>query len=143
MSETPRAPRQPRPARAFTLVERKAAKARAKATSSPRTVQFVVAGAQYKIPEETMFNDPLTAYSVSLRDDPYRSYIHSIDLGGDRELSFDGFGRPDADGAIIIRAGDRRLAVLIDAATGEITIEEATTTLQSELLVKGVMVAVD
>ncbi|MCZ6835167.1 MAG: hypothetical protein O7G85_05270, partial [Planctomycetota bacterium] len=65
------------------------------------------------------------------------------DVGGDAQLVFDGYGMPDADGAIIIGHGSRRLAIVIDELTGEITIEEATTALQTELSVKGVAVDID
>lgn len=119
------------------------ARSRAKASSSSRTVEFIVNGARYKIPEEKMFNDPLVSYSVSLRDNPYQTYLHSIDLGGDLEMTFDGFGQPDADGVIILRAGDAYKAILIDGTTGEISVEEIDSDLVAKLSDKGLSVVLE
>lgn len=119
------------------------AQTRAKTTSSMRSVQFEVAGSLYKILEETMFDDPLAFYSVNLRDEPYRAYVHSIDLGGDRVMMFDGFGQPDSNGAIILRAGDFKKAIMIDGATGEISVEDIDSDLVVKLSDKGLVVVLD
>ena len=83
------------------------------------------------------------AYVVNLADEPYRCAIQSADLGGDTLLAFDGFGAPDADGVIVVRSGSRRLAINIDAVTGEITVEEITAPLVTALQAKGLNITME
>ena len=119
------------------------ARSRARSLSASRTVTFNNASDSYALSGET---DPIAgtgAYSVGLRDEPYRAFIHSMDLGGDNQVVFDGFGMPDADGAIVIRAGDVSRAVEIDAATGEITVGAADADFVSRSTGKGLAVTVN
>ena len=115
------------------------ARARAKSTSSSRTVIVSVVLDQYSISGETGL-DGVGAFLVDVAADPYRSRILSADLGGDGQLVFDGFGRPDADGVIIVRAGDLSQAINIDRATDTIVVADITNELVTELSVKGLNV---
>lgn len=119
------------------------ARSRAKATSSSRTFQVIVVEDAYLIDEETQFDRASDTYRVDLKLAPYHTSIMSIDLGGDAELVFNGFGEPDSNGVIIINTQRGKKAILIDAATGEITISEVDAALDVKLLEKSLVVAVD
>jgi hypothetical protein len=45
----------------------------------------------------------------------------SVDLGGDEDVVFDGYGRPDSNGSIRLRASNYRIELLLDAANGMLT----------------------
>jgi prepilin-type N-terminal cleavage/methylation domain-containing protein len=115
---------------------------RAKSTSTSRSFTVDVGLEQYTLVGESGLDGAAT-YEVDLAAEPYKSRIVSADLGGDDTLTFNGFGLPDADGAIIVRAGDRTLAINIDLATGNITVEEANAALEAELIGKGLSVVMD
>lgn len=119
------------------------ARTRAKSVSLSRTVTFDNAADHYVLVNQTTLDRSGAPYQVELDEEPYRTIISSLDLGGDGQLVIDGFGFPDADGAIILAKGSRRLAVVIDATTGEFKVEEATPTLQTVLAGKGVTVNIN
>ena len=119
------------------------ARSRAKATSSSRTFQVIVADDAYLIIEETKIDKASETYRVDLKLAPYHTSIRSVDLGGDAELVFNGFGEPDSNGVIIIKTRQGKKAILIDAASGEITIFEVDAALDVKLLEKSLVVAVD
>ena len=57
-------------------------------------------------------------YSPSLPDEPFRCALGKVDLGGDQEVVFNGFGVPDSGGAIVVRSGDASRTVDVEAQTG-------------------------
>lgn len=119
------------------------ARNKAKSISASCTVRFSDIGEEYSIVGEVALNDPNSSYVVRLNDPPYLSTIRSLDLGGDGEIIFNGFGYPDADGVIILRSGSKQLAVEINAATGAITIERVDQAKVLALAAKGLVVAID
>ena len=90
----------------------------AKSTSSSRTVKFDAVSDSYVIPNVRELDTAGTMYRVQLQDPPYQAQIVSVDLGGDWEITFDGFGMPDSGGFIIVRAGDYQYTVVVDPETG-------------------------
>ena len=90
----------------------------AKSTSSSRTVEFDAADDSYVIPNVRELDTAGTTYRVQLKDPPYQAQIVSVDLGGDSEIVFDGFGIPDSGGFVIVQAGDVQYTVVLDANTG-------------------------
>ena len=90
----------------------------AKSTSSSRTVEFDAADDSYVIPNVRELDTAGTMYRVQLQDPPYQAQIVSVDLGGDWQIIFDGFGIPDSGGIVIVRAGDVQYKIVVDADTG-------------------------
>ncbi len=90
----------------------------AKSTSSSRTVEFDGGDDSYVIPNVRELDTAGTMYRVQLQDPPYQAQIVSVDLGGDWEITFDGFGIPDSGGFVIVQAGDYQYTVVVDPETG-------------------------
>ena len=90
----------------------------AKSTSSSRTITFDAADHSYVIPNVRELDTTGTTYSVQLQDPPYQAQIAFVDLGGDWETIFDGFGIPDAGGFVIVQVGDYQYTVVVDPETG-------------------------
>ncbi len=90
----------------------------AKSTSSSRTVEFDAAKHSYLIPNVRELDTAGTMYRVQLQDPPYQAQIVSVDLGGDWEITFDGFGIPDSGGSVVVQAGDYQYTVVVDPETG-------------------------
>jgi prepilin-type N-terminal cleavage/methylation domain-containing protein len=119
------------------------AQGRARAASAGCTVSFNSAAASYTIIGAA---DPIArnaTYVVALGDEPYRSKIQSMDLGGDSQVVFDGYGMPDADGVIIVRAGGMRKAIQIKAETGQIEVAEVTPAFLLDVADRGLTVSVE
>lgn len=119
------------------------ARAKAKAASLGRTVFFDAVNDRYTISGESDPIDKAASYVVHLSAAPYRATIRSLDLGGDGQIVFDGYGMPDADGVVIVQVGTMQKSVDINGATGEIAIAEITPTYLTELSSRGLTVAVD
>ncbi len=90
----------------------------AKSTSSSRTVGFDAAKHSYLIPNVRELDTAGTMYRVQLQDPPYQARIVSVDLGGDWQIIFDGFGIPDSGGFVIVQSGDYQYTVVVDPETG-------------------------
>ena len=90
----------------------------AKSTSSSRTVQFDAADDSYLIPNVRELDTAGTMYRVQMQDPPYQANIDSVDLGGDAQITFDGFGIPDSGGFVVVQAGDYQYTVVVDPQTG-------------------------
>jgi prepilin-type N-terminal cleavage/methylation domain-containing protein len=95
----------------------------AKSTSSSTTVQFDAADDSYLIPNVRELDTVGTMYRVQLQDPPYQAQIVSVDLGGDWQIIFDGFGIPDSGGFVIVQAGDYQYTVVVDPETGAVEIQ--------------------
>ncbi len=90
----------------------------AKSTSSSRTVDFDDSDDSYTIPNVRELDTAGTMYRVQLQDQPYQAQIVSVDLGGDWQIIFDGFGIPDSGGFVIVQSGDYQYTVVVDPETG-------------------------
>ena len=89
------------------------ARRQARFASSSTTIVFDIATHQY--------SDSVT--TVALEDDPYKTIIVFVNFGGDAEIVFDGFGRPDSGGSVLVQSGDRERTVALDGDSGRVTIE--------------------
>jgi len=98
------------------------ARREASMASTSRTVTFSSAADSYTLAEVTHLDRAGETYSVSLGGDPYYADILSVDLGGDEEVVFDGFGQADSDGTIVVRSGGVDNTIVIDAATGRASV---------------------
>ena len=95
----------------------------AKTTSSSRTIIFDTTNHAYSIADVRALNGLSMTYAVTLREPPYLAKIASVDLGGDAQLAFDGFGIPDSGGSVVVQAGDYQYTVVVDPETGAAQIQ--------------------
>jgi len=95
----------------------------ARTSGASRTVSFDLAGGQYALPEMTSGDRDGSVYVVSLDREPYVASIASAEFGGFPSVTFNGFGMPNRGGQVVLQSGDFEKTVILDAATGEVTIE--------------------
>ncbi len=93
---------------------------RAKQISAPVTVSFNPGNHSYRIVGIPDLANPTRDYQVSLTDPPYQVRISSIEMGGDREIVFNGFGLPDTVATIQIAVASRKRTIQLDA-NGNVT----------------------
>jgi type II secretory pathway pseudopilin PulG len=94
------------------------ARHRAKLTGATQSVLFTVTTDLYTL---VGMPDPDHAgkeYSVALSREPYRSSVVAADFGGDAEVIFDVYAKPDSGGNVSLCAGDFCKIVAVDAETG-------------------------
>ena len=98
------------------------AQRQAKFSSTSQTIAFHVATETYSLPGMPDLDRSGQDYLVRLGDEPYGADIVSVDLGGDAELVFDGYGLPDSGGSVVVSVGSRRRRIDIDPSTGQTTV---------------------
>jgi len=101
------------------------ARREAERTSTSRRVSFDLAANSYSLPGVADLDRPGSDYEVRLGDEPYRGAIISADFGGDTDLIYDGYGRPDSGGSVVIAVGRRKQAVNVNGDTGVPTVDAA------------------
>lgn len=94
------------------------ARQEAKSASSSRTITFDAANHSYVMPGVRELDAAGLMYRVQLQDSPYQAEIGFVDLGGDWQITFDGFGIPDSGGFVIVQVGDYQYTVVVDPETG-------------------------
>lgn len=106
------------------VAELETLRAAARAESQSRSIAFAKATgvAKYTVGGQNDPDRPGSAYVVDLTAPPYRCRLRSIDLGGDNELVFNGYGVPDSGGEVIVQCGRVTRRITIDAAKGGATI---------------------
>lgn len=65
---------------------------------------------------------PNTTYESLLSEDPYRVAINLPNFGGDGDVIFDGYGKPDTGGTVVVQAGALSMTVTLDAETGKASV---------------------
>lgn len=95
----------------------------ARATAASHAVSFSTAGHSYTSSARPLDVGPDEPYTVRLNHPPYNAKLVSVDLAGEAEVIFNGHGIADRGGEIVVGVGDATRRVLLDAATGEVTIE--------------------
>lgn len=98
-------------------------RAEARRTSRSLTVTFDAGGDIVSAPDLPSLKRDGAGYSLELRDGPYQADLRSVDFGGDGEVTFDGYGRPDSGGSVTVAVGDDERTVTLDAHTGEAQVE--------------------
>lgn len=100
------------------LLDLDAARQLAHRTSQSVSVLFSPAGNYYVFSGVADVDKPAQAYGVELAREPYVVKIESVNLGGDTDVIFDGYGTPDSGGTIVLRCGSITATVTLEAATG-------------------------
>lgn len=88
-----------------------------------RTVSFTQASATYQLTGVSGLDRPSSNYIVSLGADPYYASLYSVDFQGSQTVIFDGYGIPNHSGQIVVQAGTFKKTILLDIATGNVTIQ--------------------
>lgn len=98
------------------------ARSSAQATSSSWTVSFSKETECYEVAPPT--GQP-GGYTVVLSAEPYNADLTSANFsgGGGTQVAFNGWGVPANGGTVVIRAGAEQRTVVVDSATGRISIQ--------------------
>jgi prepilin-type N-terminal cleavage/methylation domain-containing protein len=95
------------------------------ATSRSVTVSFHAADGAYDLAGVDDPARPGKPYRVELAADPYRAAIVSAifddaadDVDSHAEVVFDGYGRPDSAGTVVIRVEDAARTIALDVESG-------------------------
>jgi hypothetical protein len=98
------------------------AQTHAKITSSARTVSFSVAGEQYQLLNVPAPDGASGSYSVRLSDEPYRAALVSASFNGAAQITFSGWGLPDAGGTVVVSASGQQQTITVAGDTGQVSI---------------------
>ena len=92
--------------------------------SAAQSVTFVVAGDSYSVTSGLKDLDKVTQpYAVTISDWPYQTQITSASFGGSQTIVFNGFGKPNDAGTVVVQAGNYQETIAVDAITGEATVQ--------------------
>ena len=92
--------------------------------SAAQTITFVVASDSYSVTAGLKdLNKVTQPYAVTISDWPYQTQITSANFGGGQTVVINGFGAPDNGGTIVIQAGSYQETIVVDATTGEATVQ--------------------
>lgn len=95
------------------------AKATAYSSSASRTVTFSVSNNQYTVGGVKSLNRASGPYVVVLSTDPYRSQFVSVwGQTSEQTITFDGFGKPNRGGTIVVASGGCQKSIVVDAESG-------------------------
>ena len=95
------------------------AQRQARRSSASQTVSFNVAQSRYSLVGMTHPDHPGQPFEIRVGDEPYRARIVSASFGGDATLVYDGFGKPDSGGQVVITVGVYQKTIQVDAGTGQ------------------------
>jgi type II secretory pathway pseudopilin PulG len=95
------------------------AQRQARRSSASQTVTFDVAQSRYQLVGMKHPDHPSQPYEIRVGDEPYRARIVSASFGGDATLVYDGFGKPDSGGQLVIAVGVYQKTIQVDAGTGQ------------------------
>jgi Tfp pilus assembly protein FimT len=91
--------------------------------AEPITATFQQGTQNYSIDVLQDPNHPTVAWTIALSDSGFENCIVSgLSLGGDSEITFDIYGRPDASGTVTVSSGSTTQLVSIDQATGKASV---------------------
>lgn len=108
------------------------ARRQAKLTSTPQAVQFWSTPPKYLLTGIADLDHPGSDYTVDFSTNGYPVVFDSIDFEGNSDLTFNTFGQPQTgspleplnnDGSVVIRSGLQVRTIIINSATGTVTIE--------------------
>ena len=95
------------------------AQRQARRSSASQTVTFDVTRNRYQLVGMKHPDHPSQSFDIGLSDEPYRARIVSASFGSDATLIYDGFGKPDSGGQVVIAVGAYQKTVQVDVGTGK------------------------
>lgn len=99
-----------------------AARRAAEQTSRTQQVVFVPHAHTIAYSSASLDQQRERSHLTRLGEEPYHAEIVSVDFNGELFMSFDGFGKPDHGGTIVIQAHGYRRTISLDAASGRATV---------------------
>lgn len=87
----------------------------AQRVSSPRIVQFDVAGNSYELLAVSDIDDAGQPYVVDLANSTYAATLASADFSGSAVASFDMYGRPTNAGTVVVQSASQSQTVTLNA----------------------------
>jgi prepilin-type N-terminal cleavage/methylation domain-containing protein len=103
------------------------ARATARQTSQGTTILFDLAADCVRIPSAKPMDHGAGQYEDHLGDTPYNADLVSTSFGGGNQVTFDGYGIPNAEGTIVVGAGDVQKTIFLSQCTGLATIQREVT----------------
>ena len=100
-----------------------AARGRARSLSTSQVVIFNLAANTYELPGLQSLDRSTLPYVVELSHEPYKATVVSADFGGTSQITFDGYGRPDNGGLVVVSVGQVLKTIVVDAQTGMATVQ--------------------
>lgn len=94
------------------------AQRQARRSSAGQTVTFDVEDNLYQLVGMKHPDHPNLPFDICIGDEPYRARIVSASFGGDATLVYDGFGKPDSGGQVVIAIGAYQKIIEVGAGTG-------------------------
>jgi prepilin-type N-terminal cleavage/methylation domain-containing protein len=96
---------------------------RAITSSASQTVTFNVGASSYTLAGMAAPDHSSQTYQVFLGQEPYNVTMVSANFGGNAVLIFNGYGAPDSDGSIVIRAAGFQKTIALDPDTGQASVQ--------------------
>src|SRR3990172_2143014 len=94
------------------------AQRQARRAGASQTISFNVASSRYQLIGMNHPDHPSQPFEICIGDEPYRARIVSASFGGDAQLVYDGFGKPDSGGQVVIAVGAYQKTITVDTGTG-------------------------
>lgn len=88
----------------------------ARTSSASKTISFNVGTSSYQVAGVRDVRNMTNTYSVVLTDDPYKSTLQSAAFGAGSSVTFDGFGVPNATGAVVVQSMNETRTIALDAS---------------------------
>ncbi|TWT41165.1 hypothetical protein RAS1_38590 [Phycisphaerae bacterium RAS1] len=99
------------------------AQRQARLSSSSQTVVFDAVADGYELVGVAGLNRASSGYVVSLASEPYEVDLVSVSFDAKSQVQFDGFGRPDKAGVLVLRCGTHVRQVTLDVDSGQVTVQ--------------------
>ena len=99
------------------------ARSEARRSSASRTVTVDLVNGRLSIASVMSDNLLASTYTTNVADKPYSARLSAADLGGDLQLTYDGFGNPDSAGTLTVRSGAEVRTVAVNAVTGQAEVQ--------------------
>ncbi len=100
------------------------ARRHARRTSTAQPVVFDVSTNSYELTGIADLNRSSQDYTVFLQRAPNNATVYDANFSGFSDFTFNGFGQPSSGGAVIVESGGYTRTILLDAASGKVTVQE-------------------
>jgi type II secretory pathway pseudopilin PulG len=95
------------------------ARQQAQASGVGQVVTFDIDAESYRLVGRSNLDSAASEYQVLLSEEPYRVDLASAKFGGDSQLAFDMYGRPDSGGSAVVQIGAHSRTVTVHPDTGK------------------------
>jgi prepilin-type N-terminal cleavage/methylation domain-containing protein len=98
------------------------ARVKAYTSSESKTVRFDAANNQLIIEGIRALDTADATYVVNLSDPPYHATLVSVDFAGQPNVTFDGYGMPNAGGTVVVESAGFKTSIVLDAHSAKAAI---------------------